>query len=72
MKSAFPTLAVSIYDSSLLTPRIIGPRSVRRNTVLKTRPDRTEKSGDPVRGCCYLAISEGESETEIGLYKVFY
>ena len=23
--------------------------------MLKTRPDRTEKSGDPVRGCCYLA-----------------
>jgi hypothetical protein len=40
--------------------------------VLKTPPDRAEKSGDPARGCCYLAISEGESETKIGLYKVFY
>jgi hypothetical protein len=37
------------------TPQIISLRLVGRNTVLKTRPDHAEKSGDPARGCRYLA-----------------
>jgi hypothetical protein len=58
----------------LSTLTLLSPRSVRRNTVLKTQPDRTEtsvRSGTRLL-LVGLAISEGEPEPEIGLYKVFY
>jgi hypothetical protein len=42
---------------------------------LKEHPSKTgglSLSGGADGTSCYLAISEGESETEIRLYKVFY
>jgi hypothetical protein len=57
-------------------PRVVPEPAERmvagRNILPKTRPDRTEKSGGPALAAAIWLFLEGESETEIDLYKVFH